>query len=115
METSPLREPDPVYGNIGAIKHETDPGPRTLKCVMALPGTGQWAYYTSVERPLLVMPDRIFNPHSPNFAGAFEKVWSSDEAQEVWIITEGFVTPQRERMMYVEDEDEGLPRMEHRD
>ena len=61
-----------------------------------------------------VSKDQDIAYHAVHFAGQLKHVYQGPAPEERWLIVEGWTEPPREVRKYVEDEDEGLPRLEHR-
>jgi hypothetical protein len=99
---------------LGVEREEPEPTPHTLRCVLITGGRGGWAYYTDVLTRLVVLADEIYNPHAAHFAGQLTKPYASDKPEPAWIVVKGWQPPARERRIYIEDEDAGLPRLERR-
>ena len=125
--TDPLDDdtvPVPDDLPLGSIRISDD-GRLIERKVFILTGEGHWAYWASntfAER-FSVLVDVLCNPRASNFAGYLPHFWSErgkaadlilPPERSLWIVTKGFVDPGPERRIYVEDEDEGLPRLERR-
>jgi hypothetical protein len=83
--------------------------------VRVIGGRGLWAYYVRDEMHTnFVIADSIYNRQAPHFAGQLTRRFEGPTPENHWCLVHGFQEPPRERRLYVEDEDEGLPRMEHR-
>lgn len=94
---------------------ESPDGIRIHKRVRVLCGRGLWAYYVRDESGTnCVIADSIFNKHAPHFAGQLLERYVGSRPENHWCIVHGFDEPPREKRIYIEDEDHGLPRWEHR-
>lgn len=130
-DTTPETELEPELGAV-RVDSSTTP-PRTLRYVRVIAGQGIWAYWllpqTAVWNENCVISDTLCNPHAAHFAGRFDEpvvyprpdspdstfIEKRFEYPQRWVVTSGWIPPQPERKLYVEDEDAGLPRFERRD
>jgi len=99
---------------LGEIEPNDD-GTQIWKRVRVVSGRGLWAYYVREESATnFVVADTIFNKHAPHFAGQLKTTHHGGHPENQWCMVYGWTEPPRERRIYVEDEDEGLPRLERR-
>lgn len=95
---------------LGTIRTRDD-GTR-MRRVRVVAGRGVWAYFCAGAEDH-VIADIFYNRHAHHFAGQLELIHKGP-VEDQWLIIEGFQEPPREIRRYIEDEDVGLPRMEHR-
>lgn len=104
------REPE-----LGTEVGKEDP-PRRLRRAHVIGGRGSWAYLTAGIPPLSsydVIADTIYDPRNVYFLGMIDEFYTGPP-HDVWVMIQGYPEPEREKRIYVEDEDEGLPRFERR-
>lgn len=113
--------PEPIPERLGDILQDGD---NILRRVRVVSGYGRWMYWKHypITEPYAhhnwdVVADTEMNPLAPHIAGYSQKLITGDAREvpeELWIVVKGYTQPLRQRKIYVEDEDEGLPRLERR-
>lgn len=95
---------------LGSIEDREDG--TVVQRVLVVRGQGIWAYAHGENR---VVADIYCNPQAHHIVGRLERAFSGPVPEERWCIIKGWMAPPREKRIWVEDEDEGLPRLEYRD
>ncbi len=104
---SDVSDDTPKLGEIRTVETKTE------QWVHVLCGYGQWCYWASGVLHTVVV-DTIFNRQAAHFAGFLQETYHGEKPEDRWMVVDGWGVPRPERRLYVEDEDEGLPRMERR-
>jgi len=106
----------PDFGSDVRLGEFYRPDEHTLwRRVRVVMGSGIWAYWVRGEAGSFhVVADWIYNPHSTFFAGMLRQNYNFDKPKDAWLQVDPIPTPPREKKVYIEDEDYGLPRWERR-